>query len=286
MEIAALDNALAVFQCQDHSGKSWSYCRGGMAGPWREHRCQLISCVRGIQRHEERKDTEGKRDFCYIFVVLEEKKEFGIWLRKQSTTYSTIPTYFYETAFIKCYWYPTSLLCYCPLKFKAKKLLRVGYIYLPSPSLEANITSKIPCHISLLPEVSVLICPPPHNQTPFHTWVNLESHLEREPREPVQWTSGNCASEAFMKVKYFWAIFPATFFVKCKPTEAGNEQGGFAEVSNSLAPWIRLPHIPACSPSPFSRQDGRLHKSAQAWAKLVSFPLALRVAETFEYTSP
>lgn len=39
-----------------------------------------------------------------------------------------------------------------------------------------------------------------------------------------------------MKVKYFWAIFPATFFVKCKPTEAGNEQGGFAEVSNSLAP--------------------------------------------------
>lgn len=69
---------------------------------------------------------------------------------------------------------------------QSQKLLRVSYIYLPSPSLEASITSKIPWYISLLPEVSVLICPPPHNQTPFHTWVNLESHLEREPREPVQ----------------------------------------------------------------------------------------------------
>lgn len=79
--------------------------------------------------------------------------------------------------------------------------------------------SKIPWCISLLPEVSFLISPPPYNQTPFHTWVNPESNLEWEPREPVEWTSGNCALEAFLKVKYFWVIFPATFFVKWKPTE-------------------------------------------------------------------
>lgn len=65
---------------------------------------------------------------------------------------------------------------YLLLKLKAKNLLWVGYIYLPFPSLEANITSKIPWHISLLPEVSFLICPSPYNRTPFHTWANLENH--------------------------------------------------------------------------------------------------------------
>lgn len=75
--------------------KELKLCREGTARHWSEHwwpDSQVISCVQGNQGQKERKGTGGKTDFCYIFVVLGEKKEFVIWLRKLSMMYSTVPT--------------------------------------------------------------------------------------------------------------------------------------------------------------------------------------------------
>lgn len=112
--------------------------------------------------------TWGKKRICH----LAKKAKYDVFYSSYVTPWNSLS---------RVLLIPQISHIYLFLKLKAKNLLWVGYIYLPYiylpfPSLEANITSKIPCHISLLPEVSLLICPSPYNQTPFHTWAILENH--------------------------------------------------------------------------------------------------------------
>lgn len=224
MEIAAPDNSL----CSGVRSAQWkemNLLQGGHGQTlaWALVAGQPGDLLRAVQpRAEGRKRHWEKTGFLLYFCCTWGKKRICHLAGKAKYDAFCNPYLTLWNSLHRGLSIPHSLLCYLLVKFKAKKLLWVGCIYLPFPSLEANVTGKIPWRISLLPEVSSLVCPPPYNQTPLHTWVNLESHLEWEPREPVQWASGNCALEAFLKVKYFWVIFPATFFVKWKPIKTGS----------------------------------------------------------------